>query len=266
MGEGRNMNKAIFWTGAAIVCSLLAIGTAAAKPLPAYVSAALNDPGRTDADRAQDADRKPGEMVVFAGIKPGAKVVDLIPGGGYFTRIFAKAVGDKGFVYAFVPSNLDEFLKKRLSVTEITPAFLAFPYKAYANVSVLHAPVEKLAAPELVDVVWTSRNYHDMHDSFFGPADLKAVNKAIYDSLKPGGVFVVLDHAAQPGSGLRDTETLHRIDEAAVKQEVQAAGFKLIGESKILRNPNDDHTAKVFDASVKGKTDQFILKFRKPAH
>jgi predicted methyltransferase len=239
---------------------------AATAKLPAYVTAALSDPGRTDADKAQDADRKPGEMVVFAGIKPGMKVVDLIPGGGYFTRIFAKVVGDKGFVYAYVPSNLDEFIKKRYSVTEVTSALLSKPYAAYNNVAVLHAPVEKFVVPEQVDLVWTSRNYHDLHDKFFGPADLKAVNKAIFDSLKPGGIFLVLDHAAEPGSGLRDTDTLHRIDEAAVKQEVEAAGFKLVGESKLLRNPADDHKSKIFDASVKGKTDQFILKFRKPVH
>src|SRR5579872_4110893 len=122
-----------------------------AKTLPAYVTAALNDAGRTDADRAQDADRKPGEMVVFAGIKPGMKVVDLIPGQGYFTRIFAKAVGDKGYVYAYLPSNLDEYLKKRLNVTEITTEFLQHPYLGYGNVSVLHAAIEKFSAPELVD-------------------------------------------------------------------------------------------------------------------
>jgi predicted methyltransferase len=258
------LRTTLFASAIAAAVTLAFTGPASSAKLPAYVTAALADTNRTDADRAQDADRKPGEMVVFAGIKPGSKVVDLVPGQGYFTRIFAKAVGNKGYVYAYLPSNLDEFLKKRLNVTEITNEWLQHPYLAYGNVSVLHAPIEKFAAPELVDVVWTSRNYHDFHDSFFGPADLAVVNKAVFNSLKHGGVFIVLDHAAEAGSGLRDTETLHRIDEAQVKKEVEAAGFKFAGESKVLRSSADDHKAKVFDASVKGKTDQFILKFRKP--
>src|SRR5262249_29716172 len=193
-----------------------------------------------------------------------SKVLDLMPGVGYFTRIFAKAVGDKGYVYAYQPTQFDEFIKKRTGATEITTAFLSKPYEAYKNVSVLHGSIEKVVVPEPLDVVWTSRNYHDMHDAFMGPADLKVVNKAIYDSLKPGGVFVVLDHAAEPGSGLRDTDTLHRIDEAAVKKEVEAAGFKLVGESKLLRNPADDHKAKAFDASVKVKPDSLIIKSGSP--
>jgi len=135
---------------------------------------------------------------------------------------------------------------------------------AYPNVSYIHAPIEKFVTPEKLDIAWTSQNYHDLHDKFFGPPDIATVNKAIYDSLKPGGVFIVLDHAAQAGSGLRDTDTLHRIDEAAVRKEVEAAGFKLVGESNVLRNPEDDHSKKVFDPSIRGKTDQFILKFRKP--
>lgn len=264
--EGVNFMRwrTIGWAVGIVATAILSVGQASAAKLPAYVTASLNDTRRTDADRAQDADRKPGDMVVFAGIKPGMRVVDLIPGAGYFSRIFAGVVGDKGFVYAYQPSDLDAYLKKRFNLTDVTTDFLAKPFEAYKNISVLHAPVEKFFAPELVDVVWTSRNYHDMHDPFFGPADLSKVNKAIYDSLKPGGVYIVLDHAAEKGSGLRDTNTLHRIDEAAVKKEVEAAGFKLVGESNVLRNPKDDHTAKVFDASVKGKTDQFILKFRKP--
>ncbi|HLY04523.1 MAG TPA: hypothetical protein VKR31_02135, partial [Rhizomicrobium sp.] len=128
----------------------------------------------------------------------------------------------------------------------------------------IHAPIEKFVTPEKLDIAWTSQNYHDLHDKFFGPPDINVVNKAVYDSLKPGGVFIVLDHAAEKGSGLRDTDTLHRIDEDTVKKEVEAAGFKFAGESDVLRNPNDPRTAKVFDPSIRGKTDQFILKFRKP--
>jgi predicted methyltransferase len=240
---------------------LLAVGLAEAATLPAYVTAAVADAGRPDADKQRDTNRKPGELLVFAGVKPGTKIVDMIPGGGYFTRIFAKAVGDKGYVYAYVPSELDELIKKRYGSTDVSKLFAAYP-----NVSVIHAPIAKLVTPESVDIVWTDDNYHDLHDSFFGPADLSVVNKAVYAALKPGGVYVVVDHAAPNGSGLADTETLHRIDEAVVKKEVEAAGFKLVGESAVLRNPSDDRTAKVFDSAIRGKTDQFVLKFRKPAH
>jgi len=249
------------WIVALAATGLLAVAPATAAKLPAYVTAAVADTGRPDEDRQRDANRKPGELLVFAGVKPGTKIVDMIPGGGYFTRIFAKAVGDKGYVYAYQPSDLDALRQKRNLPTDISKNFAAYP-----NVSVIHAPIAKLVTPEKVDIVWTSLNYHDLHDSFFGPADINAVNKAVYDSLKPGGVYIVIDHAAPNGSGLSDTETLHRIDEAAVKKEVEAAGFKLAGESSILRNPSDDRTTKVFDSAIRGKTDQFVLKFRKPAH
>jgi predicted methyltransferase len=113
------------------------------------------------------------------------------------------------------------------------------------------------------DLVWTSQNYHDFHN--VEGFDVAALNRAIFAALKPGGIYLVLDHAAESGSGLRDTNTLHRIDEDTVKQEVKAAGFVLVGESRILRNKDDPHTEKVFDGSIQGHTDQFILKFRKPA-
>jgi len=232
----------------------------AATPIPEYASAALADKSRPAEDVARDPARKPAEMIVFAGIKPGDKVVDLIPGKGYFTRIFAKAVGPKGHVYAYYPSEIDSFLKgKEPSVTAITNDKTNYP-----NASLIHAPVMKFATSEPLDVVWTSQNYHDLHDSFFGPADLSVVNKAIYNALKPGGTYIVLDHVAEPGSGLRETNTLHRIDPAVVKQEVTAAGFEFVGEDDVLRNPADPHKANVFDASIRGKTDQFVFKFRKP--
>jgi predicted methyltransferase len=131
----------------------------------------------------------------------------------------------------------------------------------YSNVSVVVAPLLTLAAPEPVDLVFTAQNYHDLHNF---PVDVVAFNKVIFDSLKPGGWYVVLDHSAEAGSGVRDTKTLHRVDADVVKKEVTAAGFEFVGASDVLANSSDPRTAKVFDPAIRGKTDQFILKFRKP--
>ena len=238
--------------------AMLACGAAFAADVPAYVSTAIADRGRPAEDVARDADRKPAEMLEFAGIKPGMTVVDLIPGKGYFTKIFAKAVGPKGHVYAYVPSELDAIMQKHnVPIPSGTDP-------NYPNVTYIHAPLSTFSTPEPVDVVWTSQNYHDMHDPFMGPADMAKVNAAIFKALKPGGNYIVLDHAAEAGSGTRDTDTLHRIDPAVVKSEVTAAGFRFVSEDNALRNPADPHTAKVFDKSIRGHTDQFIYKFEKP--
>ncbi|MDB5429660.1 MAG: hypothetical protein JWP35_776 [Caulobacter sp.] len=247
------------------VLALAACATTPAPPpppphflAPPHIAAALADPARPDADRARDGDRYPAEMLAFAGVRPGMKVADLVPGGGYFTRIFSAAVGPNGHVYAYVPDELTKLAKRPPAVNAIA----ADPN--YRNVSVILRQLPLFGAPEKLDLVWTSQNYHDMHDPFMGPADLSVVNKAIFRALKPGGVYVVLDHAAAPGSGLRDTDTLHRIDPATVRAEVEAAGFVFEGESSILRNPADDHSLRVFDPAIRGHTDQFIYKFRKP--
>ena len=246
---------------AALAAALGSTAALAAHAVPAYVTAALNVSARPDDEKQLDADRKPAEMIAFAGIKPGSRVMDLVPGGGYFTHIFAKVVGDKGYVYAYTPTELDPIIQKRKPGADPTKQFMA-----YSNVTVLHQPIDKLTAPESLDVVWTAQNYHDLHDKFMGPADLAVVNKAVFDALKPGGYYVILDHAAKDGSGLSATDTLHRIDEAVVKQEVQAAGFKLVAESRVLRNPNDPRDKLVFDPSIRHHTDQFLLKFMKPRH
>jgi predicted methyltransferase len=227
--------------------------------LPPYVAAALSDPSRPAADMVRDKDRHPGEVLAFAGVRPGAKVADLIPGGGYFTRIFSKAVGPRGRVYAYVPDELTKLAKREPAVNAIArdPAF--------SNVTVILNTLPNFSAPEKLDLVFTAQNYHDMHDKFMGPADLSVVNRQIFRALKPGGVFLVIDHSAEPGSGLRDTETLHRIDSAVVKSEVTAAGFIFEGESRVLRDSGDSRKANVFDPSIRGKTDQFVYKFRKPS-
>lgn len=241
----------------AVVMSLTIPPAFAAEKTPAYIVAAVDNSARPVDDRQLDAERKPAEMLMIAHVKPGMRVMDLIPGHGYFTRLFAKAVGPKGYVYAYQPAEFEPFYKGK-------PAPVRAVAAEYPNVSVIDAPVNSLTAPEPLDLVWTSQNYHDLHDSFAKPADLAVVNKAVFNSLKRGGLYVVLDHAAEKGSALRDTETLHRIDEATVKQEVLAAGFKLAGESGVLRNKDDAHTLKVFDPAIRHKTDQFILIFRKP--
>jgi predicted methyltransferase len=237
----------------------LLIGTSTnANSLPVYITAAVNDASRPDADKARDADRKPGDMLAFAGLKPGGKVADVIPGGGYFTRIFAKAIGPKGRVYAFVP---DELLKKRATAADGLKTLATDP--GFSNVSVIEGPVNGFNVAEPLDLVWTSQNYHDLHN-WVSPEDLAAFNKAVFAALKPGGVYIVLDHVAASDAPADVTETLHRIDPAVVKKEVVAAGFKFVGASNLLKHSADDHAAKVFDTSVRGKTDQFILKFRKP--
>lgn len=229
---------------------------AAQAAVPAYVSAAIADPGRPAADVKRDADRKPAEMLAFAGVKPGQKIADMVAGGGYFTRIFAKAVGPNGRVYALTPNEW--------GAEEADPAKALAADAAYGNIIASPNPLGGWSVPEKLDIFWTSQNYHDLENPD-PKVDVAAFNKAVYAALKPGGVYIVLDHHAAAGSGLRDTNTLHRIDAATVKAEVTAAGFKYVGESKVLANPADDRSKKVFDPSIRGHTDQFIYKFRKPA-
>jgi predicted methyltransferase len=235
-------------------------GVAAVFPsIPKFIAKAVADPARPKADTDRDAERKPADMLVFAEVKPGERVVDFMPGKGYFTNLFSPAVGPKGRVYDFTPVELGKFPK-----AGPLPASGSQPDPTRANVFALVSPVNLFATPEPVDLVWTSQNYHDLHDPFMGPADMKAFDTAVFNSLKPGGLFVILDHAAADGSGVSATNTLHRIDEAAVKAEVTSVGFVLDGESNVLRNPADPRDKLVFDPSIRGHTDQFILKFRKP--
>ncbi|THD64622.1 methyltransferase [Phenylobacterium sp.] len=242
---------------AACAAAALAAGVAAAPAIPAYVTAAVADPGRA-ADRDADARRHIAEVVAFSGVKPGDKVVDLIPGSGYFTRVFSKIVGPKGHVYMIWP---DEYAK------EAQPDPIknqALATSGYPNTSVILQPGAAFATPEPVDLVFTVQNYHDYPDKFMGKIDPMIFNRAVFKALKPGGTFLVVDHTAEAGSGMRDTDTLHRIDPAIVKKQVTDAGFVFEGESAVLRNPADTLQLVVFDKAIRGHTDQFIYKFRKP--
>jgi predicted methyltransferase len=245
---------------AAALTSVFLAGGANAAAVPDNIAAAIADANRPDVDKQKDADRKPGETLAFTGVKPGAQIAELLPGGGYFTRLFSKAVGSGGHVYALVPAREPNAPADTPDFAARVKAIAADPN--YSNVSVVVEPFSQLSVPAPVDLVWTSQNYHDLHN--LPGLDVGIFNKMVFDDLKPGGIYLVLDHTAEPGSAGRDTKTLHRIDPETVKKEVLAAGFKFVGSSDLLRQPGDTHTLKVFDPAVRGKTDQFILKFRKP--
>jgi len=229
---------------------------AADAPVSKAVMAALADPARSAEDRAKDENRKAAQVATFAEVKPGDKVADLFPGSGYFTRIFSKIVGPKGVVYGVV-SKAD----KGSDALGSDPAF--------PNVKIAAQPWELFNPPQKLDVVFNSQFFHDLFNPEYGaagggPEGVAKVDKAIFDALKPGGVYIVIDHAGRPGTGYSEMNTLHRIEEPVVKKMLTDAGFVLDGESEILRNPADTRAMPVFDPSIRGKTDQFVLRFRKP--
>lgn len=223
---------------------------------PADYAAVLAEPSRPADDRARDAARHAAETLAFAQVRPGQKIADMIIGGGYFTRVFSAAVGPRGRVTAWQPA---EFIAFQASYGESLTAV-----DALANVEGIRSPIAAPEFPSGLDLVFTAQNYHDLHLSI-APADTASrVNAAVFQALKPGGLYVVIDHHAVAGSPLTASNTVHRIDIEAVKREVLAAGFVLDGESDLLANTADPLTANVFDASIRGRTSQFMLRFKKP--
>ena len=211
-------------------------------------------------DQAQtDLRRHPAELLALSGVKPGDTVAELIPGSGYFTRLFSKIVEPTGHVYAIWP---EEYAKEAHPDPENLAALSHT--KGYGNITVLIQPAKAFSTPVPVNLVFTSQNYHDYPDKFMGNVDPMILNLAVFKSLKSGGTYLVIDHMAAEGSGMRDTDTLHRIDLATVKRQVVSSGFMYAGSTAILRNPADDHAKPVFDPSIRGHTDQFVLMFRKP--
>jgi len=232
---------------------------AAGNDVPQYVTSAMADPARGD-DTKDDERRRMAAVMAFSQVKPGDKVAELVPGEDYWTVVFSQIVGDDGHVYTIWPNEALKYSGKglaRLAELSQMPRF--------SNITVLKQPAADFNVPEKVDLVFTAQNYHDYHDPFMGPVDMEAFNRKIFDALKPGGTYVVIDHVAPEGSGLDATDTLHRIDPEVVKEEVESAGFVFDGESNALRNPDDPHDIKVFDPSIRGHTDQFIYRFKKPA-
>jgi predicted methyltransferase len=223
-------------------CALTAI--AVAEPLPPNIAAAAADPARAD-QAVTDAMRHGPEILAFAGVASGAKVVDLIPGGGYWTKLFAKAVGLSGHVYGLWPA---EYAK--VDDDEPGPYGKIAGSPGFTNVSVLDQPAAKLTTPEKVDLVFTAQNYHDYLDKFMGPVDPMVLNKAVFAALKPGGIYLIIDHVAQAGSGARDTDTLHRIDPETVKAQVLQAAH--LGPARRLQAEEEGHAEIARDLRDRG--------------
>ncbi len=223
---------------------------------PASYAAALADPARPAEDRARDAARHTTETLAFAQVAPGQKIADMIIGGGYFTRVFSAAVGPTGHVTAWQPAEFIGFSADYgTSITKVDEL---------ANVDAIRSPIGTPEFPAGLDLIFTAQNYHDLHLTPFGPGTATRVNAAAFAALKPGGLYVIVDHHAAAGTAITQANTLHRIDIESVKAEVQAAGFVIDGESNILANTTDPLTANVFDEAIRGKTSQFMLRFRKP--
>ena len=236
---------------------VLASAGAASGAIPDYISAAVADASRPADNTKLDVDRKPAEVLAFSGVKPGETIGEYLPGGGYFTRLLSDIAGPKGKVYALETTTWGQ------QNVDSTKAVLSEPHRT--NITLDLAPLGQFHLPEKVDLFWITLNYHDLHIPKYANVDMAAFNKHVFDSLKPGGTYFIIDHAAKPGTGATLSPKLHRIDEATVIKEVTAAGFVLDGESNVLRNPKDDHSKIVFDPTIRFHTDQFILKFRKPA-
>jgi len=226
---------------------------AAPQKIPAYVTAALADPNRPANNKEGDSFRLPGETLAFAGVKPGMTVGEFYPGGGYFTRLLSDVVGPKGHVYGIENDKwkgaveADKKLEGELK-----------------NVSMDVQPFGTVNFPKPLDIAWVTQNYHDLKIAKYGVVDTLAFDKAVYAALKPGGIFFILDHQGAPGLTDAEIEKLHRINRDQVIKEVTSAGFKLAEEGSFLRRAGDDHTKPIFDESIRGKTDQYALKFVKP--
>jgi predicted methyltransferase len=206
------------------------------------IEAAVANPARPAADVAPDADRKPAQTLTFYGVEPSDEVFEFVAGGGYYTELLSRVVGDSGHVTA----------------TRVAPERIADG--RLPNVTAADDGDWGLA-PDSVDLIFTALNYHDVINLKVERAPLLANMLA---ALKPGGIFAVIDHSAESGSGVRDVGTLHRVEESIVVTEVEAAGFELVETTDLLRNPADARTLAVFDPAIRGKTDCFMLKFRKP--
>ena len=241
----------VFAVAASMLAACASMGASAVRE--ANLRAAVADSRRLPAEVDRDPLRKPYEMLAFMELDAGDVIADIRPEEGYFTRLFAPAVGDAGHVYAFVPNQ----------TAERENAFADTLASTYGNVSRVTGDLQTMSFDRPLDVVFMGEEYHDFVIPRFG-VDIDRINRAVFAALKPGGLYVILDHQAADGAGIGVAGTLHRIEAAELRRQVEAAGFVFEGETDAVRVPSDDHTLSVFDESIRGRTDRFVYRFRKP--
>jgi predicted methyltransferase len=248
-----NYSFALFRSFAVAVVALALSGCAAMEPEPDYRSIIVS-PDRSDADRSLDQRRDPEKLLAFYGVKPGMRVLDLSSGRGYNAELLARAVGPGGKVYAHASPKM-MFPASKAALEE------RLKTRVMANVVYVERDFEDPVPPDArnLDLVTFNFNYHDT--AWLG-TDRARMNRAVFEALKPGGIYIVADHSAKTGAGVSVSKSLHRIEESVVREEVQAAGFRLAGSGDFLRNPSDPRDVSVFKNSV--RNDEFVLKFVKP--
>jgi predicted methyltransferase len=219
---------------------------------PAYIRAAVQSDQRPDADKMRDAARKPAEVLTLSGIEPGDRVIEIAGFGNYYTRMLSAIVGDAGEVQMF------DLPYTEAIGGEGSRAFVA----AHPNTTYNVVDYNEARFPAAADVAFNILYYHDL--GLQEGLDRAAMNRRIYDALKPGGVYLIIDHKAEDGSGWRDTQLLHRMGTEVIVEELTAAGFELVVDSDLLANPDDPRTAMVFSPGTRGATDRALFVFRKP--
>ncbi|MBL8644082.1 MAG: class I SAM-dependent methyltransferase [Rhodospirillaceae bacterium] len=274
MGFISNRRSILLGSGAALLAGTAALHMPtrrAAAALPAKVvyksqiapslvlrNAIENSPRRPDADKKRDADRKPAETMAFYGIKPGMKVAELMAARGYFTGVLAETVGDTGTVYG----QNNKWLRDRFKDGQ-KPLGDLITKGGYKNIIEQDTELEDLQLPQgQLDAVFIIMFYHD---TYWLGINREAMNASVKAALKPGGIYGIIDHSAAPGLGATDVNKNHRIERYVVVDDVLKAGFELAEETDLLENPKDPLNVNVFQQELRGHTNQFVLKFRKPA-
>lgn len=248
------------WMAVAATAALAAAGSAVAQDYsvpadaPAYIRMAVQSDARPEADRARDAARKPAEVLMLSGIEPGDTVIEIAGFGQYYTRMLSAIVGDDGVVAMY---DLPYTGAPRNGTANASPAFVA----EHPNTEFHLGNYNNIVLPSDVDVAFNVLYYHDLG---LQDVDRDAMNAKIFTALKPGGVYLVIDHKAEDGSGWRDTQSLHRMGAEVIVEELTAAGFELALDSDLLANPDDPRTAMVFAPGTRGATDRALYVFRKP--